>query len=83
MKKQKQQFIPTPTDEQFQALTKAYQYFNKVLFNGKLPGCILNFSRKRNTHGFLAPERWRRVGEEEYSTHEISLTPTTLYREPK
>ena len=30
----------------------------------------------------MAPERWRRVGEKEYSTHEISLTPTTLSRTP-
>lgn len=53
-----------------------------MVFSSILAGCILNFSRKRNTHGFLAPERWRRVGEQEYSIHEISLTPTTLYREP-
>ncbi len=72
----------TPTEEQFQSLNKAYQYFNQKLFEGILLGCILNFSRKRNTHGFLAPQRWRRVEEEEYSTHEISLTPLTLYRPP-
>ncbi|MDB4727836.1 SprT-like domain-containing protein [Saprospiraceae bacterium] len=78
----KQKSLPTPTEEQFNALNNAYQYFNQVLFDGLLPGCILNFSRKKNTHGFLAPERWRKVGESEYSTHEISLTPTTLYREP-
>ncbi|MGH1433810.1 MAG: SprT-like domain-containing protein [Lewinella sp.] len=81
-KKTKNSPLPTPTEEQFQALNRAYQYFNSKLFDGLLPGCILNFSRKKNTHGFMAPERWRRVGEEEYSTHEISLTPLTLYRKP-
>lgn len=74
--------LPTPTEEQFQSLNRAYRYFNEKLFDGKLPDCILNFSRKRNTHGFLAPNRWRRVEEQEYSTHEISLTPLTLYRSP-
>lgn len=74
--------LPTPTAEQFLSLNEAYQYFNRILFHGKLPGCILNFSRKAGTHGFMAPERWRRVGEKTYSTHEISLTPTTLYRPP-
>lgn len=78
----KQKFVSTPTEEQFQALNHAYQYFNQKLFENQLAGCILNFSRKRNTHGFMAPERWRRVGEKEYSTHEISLTPTTLSRTP-
>ena len=82
MKKQKQKPLPTPTEEQFTALNGAYKYFNRVLLKNTLPGCILNFSRKRNTHGFLAPERWRRVGEKEFTVHEISLTPTTLYREP-
>lgn len=78
----KQKILPTPTEEQFLALNHAYQYFNQKLFENQLAGCILNFSRKRNTHGFMAPERWRRVGEKEYSTHEISLTPTTLSRTP-
>ena len=74
--------LPTPTEVQFDALNKAYKFFNRKLFKGILPGCILNFSRKSGTHGFMAPERWRRVGEQRYSTHEISLTPTTLYRAP-
>lgn len=82
MKKCSIKKLPTPTEEQFLALNGAYQYFNQKLFNNQLPGCILNFSRKKNTHGFMAPQRWRRVGEEEYSTHEISLTPLTLYRPP-
>ena len=81
-KKKKLKRLPTPTEEQFQNLSRAYQYFNQQLFHAQLPGCILNFSRKRNTHGFLAPNRWRRLDEQEYSTHEISLTPLTLYRSP-
>ncbi len=72
----------TPTEQQFKSLNGAYKYFNRKLFNNQLPGCILNFSRLRGTHGFLAPERWKRVGEKEFGTHEISLTPATLYRTP-
>lgn len=75
--------LPTPTEEQFTALNQAYKYFNEVLFEGLLGGCILNFSRKKNTHGFLAPERWRRVEDQSEYIHEISLTPYTFYREPK
>ena len=82
MKKQKSRSLPTPTEQQFNALNGAYQYFNQELFNNQLPGCILNFSRLKGTHGFLAPERWKRVGEKHFGTHEISLTPTTLYRTP-
>lgn len=73
---------PTPTEDQFNALNGAFRYFNKALFGNELPGCILNFSRLRNTHGFLAPYRWRRRESKSHDTHEISLTPTTLYRTP-
>lgn len=82
MKKQKSAPLSTPTEQQFKSLNGAYKYFNRKLFKNELPGCILNFSRLRGTHGFLAPERWKRVDEEEFGTHEISLTPTTLYRAP-
>jgi hypothetical protein len=81
MKKQKKT-LPTPTEAQFMNLNKAFDYFNMALFNGELRPCLLNLSRKKRTHGFLAPYRWRETDKEEFTTHEISLTPTTLYREP-
>ena len=80
--KKKKKAIATPTEQQFKSLNGAYKYFNHKLFNNELPGCILNFSRLRGTHGFLAPERWKRIDEDNFGTHEISLTPTTLYRTP-
>lgn len=83
MRSRKQKVALSPTEEQFSALNKAYKYFNKSLFKNKLPGCILNFSRKKNTHGFLAPARWRRINEVDKYIHEISLTPYTLYRKPE
>lgn len=82
MQKKRKQPLPTPTEQQFKALNGAYKYFNRKLFNNELPGCILNFSRLKGTHGFMAPERWKRVDEKHFGTHEISLTPTTLYRTP-
>lgn len=82
MEKKQKRPVPSPTEEQFSALNGAYKYFNRTLFGNQLPGCILNFSRLTGTHGFMAPERWKRVGEQEFGTHEISLTPTTLYRTP-
>ena len=72
----------TATQLQFDAINGAYLYFNEILFGKQLPGCILNFSRKMSAHGFMAPERWKRVGDSSFTIHEISLTPTTLYREP-
>jgi SprT-like family len=70
-----------PTREQFESYSKAYDYFNENLFEGKLPRCILNFSRKsKRTRGFFAPQRWERQG---VFTHEISLNPDHLGRPPR
>lgn len=83
MTKQKgRKTLLTPTEQQFSALNGAYKYFNRKLFGNQLPGCILNFSRLKGTHGFMAPERWKRVHDKEFGVHEVSLTPTTLYRTP-
>ena len=70
-----------PTDDQFGAYRAAYDYFNERLFDAKLPRCLLNFSRKsKRTRGFFAPNRWE-CGNGR--THEISLNPDLLKREPR
>jgi predicted SprT family Zn-dependent metalloprotease len=69
------------TNEVFAAYSGQYDYFNRTLFNGELPDCLLNFSRKgKNNHGFFAPERWSDSEQSDGATfkHEISLNPTTL-----
>lgn len=72
---------PTPTAHQFQAFEKAYDYFNQVLFEGELPGVILNLSRKSKAMGFVAPFRWRRAEQkpgEKGTVHELSINPEIL-----
>jgi hypothetical protein len=70
-----------PTRQQFDAYVKAFDYFNHELFDGKLPRCVLNFSRKAHSTGFFAADRWthRENGE---SAHEISLNPDVLNLPP-
>jgi predicted SprT family Zn-dependent metalloprotease len=70
---------PIPTPEQFSAYQAMYDYFNRELFDGKLPRVLLNFSRLNKATGFFAPSRWHR---EETITHEISLNPSYLRAEP-
>ncbi len=70
-----------PTEQQFLAYQKIFNYFNDQLFDGQLPDVILNFSRMANTHGFFAPERWE--DHQKVRSHEISLNPHTLGRSPK
>lgn len=64
-----------PTPKQAKAFQRMYDHFNRHLFQGALAPLLLNFSRKANTLGFFAPERW--VGGER-AQHEISLNPSYL-----
>ena len=64
-----------PTVQQFGALQLAFNHFNRVLFDGQLPSCLLNLSRKRSAGGFFAPERWEKG---DTVVHEISLNPNHL-----
>ncbi|MDZ8260605.1 SprT-like domain-containing protein [Nostoc sp. ChiQUE01b] len=66
-----------PSLEQWSAYQSAFDYFNSVLFEGKLPRCILNFSRHAHCYGFFAPTRWQN---KELITHEISLNPDEFKR---
>ena len=72
-----------PTENQFLSYQSIFDYFNEKLFGGQLPGVILNFSRKSNTHGFFAPERWEQTTTTRTKSHEISLNPQTLGRDPR
>jgi predicted SprT family Zn-dependent metalloprotease len=71
--------IDKPTAEQFKSYQELYDYFNKGLFGGQLPQILLNFSRKANSCGFFAAERWKK---EKDKTHEISINPAYLSQAP-
>jgi hypothetical protein len=66
-----------PTRDQWEAYTKAFDWFNAALFGDQLPHCILNHSRHARSMGFFAPLRWEC---EDGRTHEISLNPDVLKR---
>lgn len=76
-----------PTKEQFTAFQAIFDYYNEHLFENKLPGVLLNFSRKvKNVGGFFAPERWKGIagdGDDRKAIHEISLNPEHFNKEPK
>jgi len=62
-----------PTEEFYRLLSRAYEHFNRLLFDGALPGCLLTVQRETNTMGYFSPERWgNRRGEK---AHEIAINP--------
>ena len=63
----------TPTAETYQELQTAYDHFNKGLFGGSLPLCLITLQRKSQTYGYFCPERFvNRAGD---MTDEIAMNP--------
>lgn len=67
-----------PTSETYETLNKAYEFFNKELFDGKLPTCLITMQRHAKTLGYFVPERFTTRKEENSYVHEIALNPATF-----
>jgi hypothetical protein len=66
--------IPTlETSRQFQA---AYDYFNRELFQNKLPNCLITLQRQRSSYGYFSAERFGR--NDGQRTDEIAINPQHL-----
>ncbi|AJF08256.1 SprT-like domain-containing protein [Geoalkalibacter subterraneus] len=53
-----------PTFEFYEELQRAYDFFNKELFSGELPPCIITLTRRKRTLGYYSPERFvNHIGE--------------------
>lgn len=64
----------TPTEELYNELREAYQFFNDNLFDGELPGCMFTLQRKKNTFGYYSSSRFLRR-DARGKTDEIALNP--------
>lgn len=67
-----------PTEEFYGLLTRAFDHFNQVLFEGKLPKCLLTVQREKNTMGFFSADRWANSNGKR--THEIAVNPAYFAR---
>lgn len=65
------------TKRQFNTFEDLFNYYNSELFDGELPEVMINMSRKKNSLGYFAPDRWKSATNEE-KIHEISLNPDHL-----
>jgi predicted SprT family Zn-dependent metalloprotease len=64
-----------PTQKTYKTLDDAYRFFNKRLFGGKLPGCLITMQRKAKAYGYFAGGRFGTVDGKEV-TDEIALNPS-------
>lgn len=62
-----------PTALVYSELQQAYDTFNRELFDGTLPDCLLTLQRKDRTMGYFSPARWGNKARDEL--HEIALNP--------
>jgi predicted SprT family Zn-dependent metalloprotease len=70
----KQQVI---TLKEYQGFQKAFDFFNRELFSGRLPQVLVTLQRHANTRGYFSPERFKgRV--EKQTVHELALNPDTF-----
>ncbi|MBF6615570.1 MAG: hypothetical protein ITG07_02480 [Candidimonas sp.] len=64
-----------PTQQVYEELQKAYEFFNQELFDGRLPSCVITLQRQHDTYGYFSANQFQsRVGGQQ--AHEIALNPS-------
>lgn len=71
---EKQSSPKTPTDEIYNALQFAFNYFNEQLFGNQLPPCMITMQREKRTFGYYSKSRWARQRTGQHSD-EIAMNP--------
>lgn len=62
-----------PTRETYDELQRAYSHFNRLLFDGELPDCLITLQREKSTCGYFSAARFARADGQ--TTDEIALNP--------
>lgn len=64
-----------PTQETYSALQAAYEHFNRELFAGALPECLITLQRKeKRMYGYFWEQRFEEIDGEQ-KTDEIAMNP--------
>jgi len=64
------------TTQTFQYLEKTFEYYNKKLFDSKLPDVVFSISRDNKMSGIFHPSRWET--KESNPVHEIAVNPDCI-----
>jgi predicted SprT family Zn-dependent metalloprotease len=68
---------PTRT---YTSLDAAYDHFNRELFGGALPPCLITMQRHKGAYGYFSGERFASLDDAQEVTDEIALNPATFAR---
>jgi len=64
-----------PTTQTYTSLSTAYEFFNKELFGGTLPPCLITMQRRSGAYGYFSGERFASLADPKEVTDEIALNP--------
>ena len=70
----------SPTSTAYSELQVAFDHFNKELFAGELPPCLITLQRKKRTMGYFSKARF--VNHAGDTTDEIAMNPTYFATDP-
>lgn len=62
-----------PTPETYGELQAAYDLFNRELYGGQLPDCLITLQREKRSYGYFSPQRFQRA--DGTTTDEIAMNP--------
>lgn len=77
MTKNQTQHKEKVTEKEYSSFQYAYDYFNKHLFEGKLPQCLMTLQRQANAKGYFHAENFR-ARNDGSKVDEIALNPDTF-----
>ena len=69
-----------PTKETYDQFQEAYAYFNRALFEGQLPNCLITLQRNKRSYGYFCGDRFGRA--DGLVTDEIALNPRYFHVRP-
>ncbi len=64
-----------PTRQTYTSLSIAYDYFNRELFCGSLPACLITMQRHKGAYGYFSGGRFASITDPKEVTDEIALNP--------
>jgi len=67
-----------PTEEQYGDFQAAYDFFNKALFQGRLPQCLITLVRSRRFRGYFMTEGFVSADGQGRKTDEIAMNPESF-----
>jgi hypothetical protein len=69
-----------PTSQSYDAMTRAYHFFNERLFEGQLPDVLISCQRKANCAGYASSNRW--IDNNKVMVHELAMNPAYFAGSP-